>query len=115
MRISSKFILTVSAAFVMCLLSSTCEKPDNGENGKEPEETYSDIKVVDGKVRFYLANAKDGTRKAMGLLNDSFSPWKLKINGSDCELQKTDDGKWFADAAAASNETYNAVLYRSGT
>ena len=55
-------------AIALLTMGAACDKPsgDKDGDGKGTSNVGDDIEVVDGKVRFYLSFAEDGTRKAMG-------------------------------------------------
>lgn len=96
-------------AIALLTMGAACDKPsgDKDGDGKGTSNVGDDIEVVDGKVRFYLSFAEDGTRKAMGL--DSFTGCKVQVNGKDCYPNKDPEGRWVIDVPAAANGEYTAA------
>ena len=96
-------------AAALANLGAACEKPGNEQdgNGDGATKVGDPIEVVDGKVRFYLSYAENGTRKAMGL--DVFTGCKIQVNGKDCIPNKDPEGRWVLDVPAATNEEYTAA------
>lgn len=58
-------ILLSALAFVMCGEDPTSNEGNgNGSNSTNGDDSYEDIKVVDGKVRFYIEEKDNATRTA---------------------------------------------------
>ena len=85
LRESLNFILkpALLLAGCLCMACSSGDKhvddpdgPDNPGGGDE----YEDIQVVNGKVRFYLREAENSVRKAMGTGERAWSKSLLSVN-----------------------------------
>ncbi len=78
---------------VMCSEGSDTgnDGSDKGSEGSQGEDSYEDIKVVDGKVRFYISEKDNATRTASGLSARNWKTSKLIVNGRSYTIQLTDD------------------------
>ena len=98
-----KRLFTLVALMPMFALSIACgEDPtpnNNGDNSGEGDkpgteggntEKYEDIKVVNGKVRFYLSEAENSTRTATGLSARDWAKSKVVMNGKNYEISLTE-------------------------
>ncbi len=108
------------AFLILGLLFAACEgePSDNGKNNKEDinDKTEESIRpgdpitVVDGKVRFYLAESDNSVRQAAGISTFDWSAFRVSISGVDYPILLTENGEPYIEADAAAS--YNAVLYR---
>ncbi|HBB11837.1 MAG TPA: metal-dependent hydrolase, partial [Alistipes sp.] len=85
--------------------------PDNPGGGDE----YEDIQVVNGKVRFYLREAENSVRKAMGTGERAWSKSLVSVNGKSYAVESDENGRYYVEASASSSGTYNAILTNSGS
>ena len=102
----------------LCMACSSGDKhvddpdgPDNPGGGDE----YEDIQVVNGKVRFYLREAENSVRKAMGTGERAWSKSLVSVNGKSYAVESDENGRYYVEASASSSGTYNAILTNSGS
>ena len=99
-----KRLFTLLALIPMFALAIACgEDPatnNNGENSGEGDkpntegdniEKYEDIKVVNGKVRFYLSEKEDATRTITGLSARDWAKSSVIMNGKTYAVALTDE------------------------
>jgi len=120
LRESLNFILkpALLLAGCLCMARSSGDKhvddpdgPDNPGGGDE----YEDIQVVNGKVRFYLREAENSVRKAMGTGERAWSKSLVSVNGKSYAVESDENGRYYVEASASSSGTYNAILTNSGS
>ena len=92
-------MLVVMPMFALCV---ACEKgPAEEQGGKEPTEEpnekpnggddkYEDIKVVDGKVRFYLSEKENSTRTATNMTARDWAKSSVIMNGKTYAVALTE-------------------------
>ena len=78
-------------------------------------DEYEDIQVVNGKVRFYLREAENSVRKAMGTGERAWSKSLVSVNGKSYAVESDENGRYYVEASASSSGTYNAILTNSGS
>ena len=70
---------------VIGLLAAACEEVDSKGNDNNtsdtPTEEYEDIKVVGGKVRFYLSEKANSTRTSTNMTARDWASSKVEMNG----------------------------------
>lgn len=103
-------LLPVFALFVACgedptNSEGTNDKPDSGN-----ESGYEDIKVVDGKVRFYISERENSTRTASGMSARNWATSKVVVNGKSYSVEFTDEQTPRPYVEVAESGNYNAVL-----
>lgn len=106
-------ILLSALAFVMCVEDPTSNEGNgNGSNSTNGDDSYEDIKVVDGKVRFYIEEKANATRTASGLGERGWSTSKVSVNGKNYEIQLTDEQtpRRYVEVEASNSARYDAVL-----
>ena len=106
-------ILLSALAFVMCGEDPTSNEGNgNGSNSTNGDDSYEDIKVVDGKVRFYIEEKANATRTASGLGERGWSTSKVSVNGKNYEIQLTDEQtpRRYVEVEASNSARYDAVL-----
>lgn len=107
-------ILLSVFTFVMCGEDPTTGNgnDDNGPNNAGDSDSYEDIKVVDGKVRFYLSEHENSPRAASGMSARNWTTSKVVVNGKEYEIQFTDEQepRPFADVDASISGRYDAIL-----
>jgi hypothetical protein len=86
--------VAVLPLFAVCVACGENPEPEgNGGNGDEPAddpaEKYEDIKVVDGKVRFYLSEKADATRTATNMTARDWAKSKVEMNGKTYTIDLT--------------------------
>ena len=112
--LAKMFLIPVIALCVACE-NGPEETPGNGGTDEPAGDgSYEDIKVVDGKVRFYIEEKAGGTRTATGLKARTWKNTKVSINSKSYDVQLTDEPtpRPYVEADAAGS--YNAVLLGSG-
>ena len=112
-------ILATLLAFVLCVACTDPQPehtPDNpteeppGNDEPEVEEPYEDIKVVDGKVRFYLKERANSTRTATGLTARDWAKSKVELNGQIYSIEFTDEKSPRPYIEVPQADSYEAVL-----
>ncbi len=111
-------ILPLFALCVAC--GDNPEADDNGGNGgdkpgDDPAEKYEDIKVVDGKVRFYLSEKAESTRTATNMTARDWAKSKVEMNGKSYTIDLTDEETPRPYVEVAKADEYNAVLVTSNS
>ena len=84
-------LLPVFALFVACGEDPTNNDGPNDKPGSEDESGYEDIKVVDGKVRFYISERENSTRTASGMSARNWATSKVVVNGKSYSVEFTDE------------------------
>lgn len=118
LRKSLNFVLKSAMLLIacFCLSCSSDDTKDEGNTGdgggtEEPGgDEYEDIKVVDGKVRFYLYEDDNAARKAMGVKAYNWTTANVAVNGKAYEISVDDKGRRYIEVTEASSGTYNATL-----
>lgn len=118
LRKSLDFVLRSAMLLIacFCLSCSSDDTKDEGNTGdgggtEEPGgDEYEDIKVVDGKVRFYLYEDDNAARKAMGVKAYNWTTANVAVNGKAYEISVDDKGRRYIEVTEASSGTYNATL-----
>ena len=93
-RKSMKKLLLILA--MISLLATACEEVGSTGNGggndapDGPSEGYEDIKVVDGKVRFYLSERANSTRTATNMAARDWEKSKVELNGKSYAINLDD-------------------------
>ena len=78
----SLFLLVAIVLFLAaCAPVSSGENEGAGDNTDAQPEGYEDIKVVAGKVRFYLSEKADATRTAASMTPRDWAKSKVEVNG----------------------------------
>ena len=86
-------LIPVLAMFVACKPEPEwVDDPDVDEGGEgEEQEQYEDIKVVDGKVRFYLSEKEGSTRTATNMTGRDWAKSRVYMNSKTYPVQLTDE------------------------
>ncbi len=115
-------MLVIMPAFALCV---ACGEDPTGNDGstedddptEEPgkpssgeDEKYEDIKVVDGKVRFYLKEKENSTRTATGLSARDWAKSSVVVNGKTYEVSMTDGDNPRPYVEVSESGSYNATL-----
>ncbi len=102
--------------FIITLLVACGQDPvDNGGDGTgtdtpENSDGYEDIKVVDGKVRFYISEKENSTRTASGLSARNWATSTVVVNGKSYPVEFTDEQTPRPYIEVMESNNYNAVL-----
>ena len=118
LRKSLNFVLKSAMLLIacFCLSCSSDDTKDEGNTGdgggtEEPGgDEYEDIKVVDGKVRFYLYEDDNAARKAMGVAARDWGKAVIAVNGSEYDIETDSVGRCYVTVKASSSDSYNATL-----
>ncbi len=86
------------------------EQPDDKPNGGGAEDKYEDIKVVDGKVRFYLSEKADATRTATNMTARDWAKSSVIVNGETYAVALTGDETPRPYVEVKESGSYNATL-----
>ena len=115
---TSSCIFYAVSLLTACLIGCSSEKitgttPEN----QEPSggEEYEDIQVIDGKVRFFLYEAEDAARKAIGTEATVWQNADIKVNGVSYDAATDERGRAYIDVKASGTNTYNATVTDGGT
>ena len=121
-----KRLFTLLALIPMFALAIACgEDPatnnngDNSDEGDKPNtegdniEKYEDIKVVNGKVRFYLSEKEDATRTITGLSARDWAKSSVIMNGKTYAVALTDEKTSRPYVEVDEANSYNASLITS--
>ncbi len=111
-RISISVTMTVMASFcVMCGEDPTNEhNPDRDPEGSHDQGAYEDIKVVDGKVRFYLSERENSSRTASGLSERNWGTSEVIVNGKKYDVSLTEEEQPRPYIEVSESGSYNATL-----
>ena len=85
------------------------DDPNNGGGGGSTEK-YEDIKVVNGKVRFYLSEKENSTRTITGLTARDWAKSSVIMNGKTYEISLTDEETPRPYVEVSESGSYNATL-----
>ena len=102
--------------FIITLLVACGQDPvDNGDDGTgtdtpENSDGYEDIKVIDGKVRFYISEKENSTRTASGLSARNWATSKVVVNGKSYDVAFTEEQSPRPYVEVAEAGSYNATL-----
>ena len=83
-------------------------KPD-----EKPDEEYEDIKVVGGKVRFYLKEKENSTRTSTGLSKRDWAKSNVIVNGKSYGVLLTDEETPRPYVEVNESGSYSATLVTS--
>lgn len=115
--INRPIVILLLAATMIFSIACGEDPADNGGNNNGSGDSgdgssYEDIKVVDGKVRFYISERENSTRTASGLNVRNWATSKVQVNGKSYDIQLTEDEepKPYIEVAALNSERYDAVL-----
>ena len=123
----TKRLIALLAIVPMFVLFVACgdDPTNNNPNGDDPtdqpgdnpgggtgeeEEKYEDIKVVDGKVRFYLKEKPNSTRTATGLTARDWAKSSVIMNSKSYEISLTDESTPRPYIEVPESGNYNATL-----
>lgn len=111
-------MLVILPAMALCVACG--DDPTGGDDpagGDDPteepggnDEKYEDIKVVDGKVRFYLKEKENSTRTSTGLSSRDWAKSSVIVNGKTYEVSLTDEQTPRPYVEVTESGNYNATL-----
>ncbi|MCQ2114729.1 MAG: metal-dependent hydrolase [Bacteroidales bacterium] len=107
---TSRIVLFFAAFAAAVSLSMSCEKPEGGNTEGGETGKVEDIKVVDGKVKFYVDIDKDSPRSKAGITSRLT---KVSVNGKEYTPAKDEKGQLFVEVPEAASGTYSAVYYNT--
>ena len=123
MKLTKKLFAMLALLPIFALMVACGDDPVSGEDPKDDpteqpgdkpaEEEYEDIKVVDGKVRFYLREKENSTRTATGMTARDWAKSKVVMNGSTYKVDLTDEDTPRPYIEVAKADKYEAVLLTS--
>ena len=114
-------MLALMPIFALCIacgedpLNDDSQNGSNGDNSGGDQEQYEDIKVVDGKVRFYLMEKKNATRTAANMTARDWSKSSVVMNGETYDVEFTDEETPRPYVEVAKASSYNATLITSSS
>ena len=121
MKLTKRFVAILALVPIFAIMVACGEDPTTSQNPNEEEteqpedkpvdeEKYEDIKVVDGKVRFYLKEKENSTRTATGLTARDWAKSSVIMNGKTYAVALTDEEtpRPYVDVDEATN--YNLSL-----
>ena len=109
-------LLPIFALCVACGEDPTGQDGPNSGNDDNPngeQEKYEDIKVVDGKVRFYLKEKANSTRTATNMTARDWAKSKVEMNGKSYDVEFTDEETPRPYIEVPKADKYEAVLLTS--
>ena len=112
----SLFLLVAIVLFLAaCTPVSSGENEGAGDNTDNQPEGYEDIKVVAGKVRFYLSEKADATRTAASMTPRDWAKSKVEVNGKSYAISMTDEQTPRPYVEVEETESYKATLMTSNS
>lgn len=109
-------IKNFQSILALLILLASCSGGGNADGPVNPggeEPGTVELKVVDGKVRFYVTNAESSPRVSLGIIPSSYAKYKVRVNGADFPVSVDSDGESYVDVPVAADGKYTAVLYTS--
>ena len=103
-------LMPLFALFVACGEDPTNEEKPDEKPDTGGEDGYEDIRVVDGKVRFYISEKENSTRTASGLSARNWATSKVVVNGKSYNVEFTDEQTPRPYIEVTESGNYNAVL-----
>ena len=116
-----KKIVAMLAVVPALAMFVSCEKDLNEEENKPDKEIieeygpYEDIKVVGGKVRFYLVEKKNSTRTATNMTARDWTKSKVVMNDKTYDIELTDEESPRPYVEVAKAGSYKATLVTSAS
>ncbi len=114
-----KFLPVAAALLLASLMALSCEK-DNSKPGNESEAQEvvagDPIKVIDGKVRFFIDVDNNAPRVLAGVEKSKIleRAEKLYVNGKAYPISADENGNLYSDVYENSEGTYSAALSLKG-
>lgn len=92
---------------LFCIGCDGSEKPTTSQT---QDDEYEDIKVVDGKVCFFLSESAEPVRTWMGVGKRAWNKASVSIDGISYPVETDIKGRHYINVAASDLGIYNAVL-----
>ena len=114
-------MLALMPIFALCIACGEDPLNDDSQNGSNDDNTggdqeqYEDIKVVDGKVRFYLKEKADATRTATNMTARDWAGSKVEMNGKSYSVELSNDKTPRPYIEVPKADKYEAVLLTSSS
>ncbi|MBO5813903.1 MAG: metal-dependent hydrolase [Alistipes sp.] len=114
-------ILALPSILALCIacgedpLNDDSQNGSNGDNSGGDQEQYEDIKVVDGKVRFYLQEKSNSTRTATNMTARDWAKSKVEMNGKSYSVELSNDKTPRPYIEVPQADKYEAVLLTSSS
>ena len=122
MKLTKKLVAMLVLLPIFALCVACGEDPtgqdgpnNNGDKPNDEQEQYEDIKVVEGKVRFYLKEKENSTRTATNMTARDWAKSKVEINGKSYSVQFSDDNTPRPYIEVPQADKYEAVLLTSSS
>ena len=122
MKLTKKLFAMLALLPIFALCVSCGEDPtgqdgpnNNGDEPNDEQEQYEDIKVVEGKVRFYLKEKENSTRTATNMTARDWAKSKVEMNGKSYSVQFSDDNTPRPYIEVPQADKYEAVLLTSSS
>lgn len=94
-------------------LNDDSQNGSNSDNSGGDQEQYEDIKVVDGKVRFYLQEKSNSIRTATNMTARDWAKSKVEMNGKSYSVELSNDKTPRPYIEVPKADKYEAVLLTS--
>ena len=122
MKLTKKLVAMLALLPIFALCVACGEDPtgqdgpnNNGDKPNDEQEQYEDIKVVEGKVRFYLKEKDNSTRTATNMTARDWAKSKVEMNGKSYSVQFSDDNTPRPYIEVPQADKYEAVLLTSSS
>ena len=122
MKLTKKLFAMLALLPIFALCVACGEDPtgqdgpnNNGDDPNDEQEQYEDIKVVDGKVRFYLKEKENSTRTATNMTARDWAKSKVEMNGKSYSVQLSDEKTPRPYVEVPQADKYEAVLLTSSS
>ena len=122
MKLTKKPVAMLALLPIFALCVACGEDPtgqdgpnNNGDDPNDEQEQYEDIKVVEGKVRFYLKEKENSTRTATNMTARDWAKSKVEMNGKSYSVQLSDDNTPRPYIEVPQADKYEAVLLTSSS
>ena len=120
MKFAKKVLAMLALLPIFALCVACGEDPtgqdgpnNNGDESNDEQEQYEDIKVVNGKVRFYLKEKENSTRTATNMTARDWAKSKVEMNGKSYDVEFTDEETPRPYIEVPKADKYEAVLLTS--
>ena len=106
----------IASVLWLCIATSgtSCKKDPSGIQDQDNKEVSKgdDIRVIDGKVKFFIEASDNSPRSVMGR---EFNPENVVVNSVEYEVLTDDKGNRFINVNESKVSTYMAVLKDDGS
>lgn len=122
MGLTKKLVAMLALPSILALCIACGEDPtgqdgpnNNGDDPNDEQEQYEDIKVVNGKVRFYLKEKENSTRTATNMTARDWAGSKVEMNGKSYSVEFSNDKTPRPYIEVPKADKYEAVLLTSSS